>query len=90
MTPTIEQVLAAIEAHPATDYQMPDGRKLVQWQNLAFALFPKSSPAWRKPQGQPHGRDESEVTVFMSRLGALPEIQAFNFKGGTFFARRIQ
>ena len=86
--PTIEQVLAVIDAHPTSDYPMPSGQKFISWKNLAFELFPKGSPLWHRPKGMPHGLDQSPAYAFMDKLGFNPAIRSINSRGGQFYARK--
>lgn len=88
--PTIEQALAAIDAHDVSDYPMPNGQKFVSWRNLAFALFPKGSPLWKQPTGKPHGQNSSPAYAFMDALGGHPQIRSINARGTTFYARSYQ
>lgn len=88
--PTIEQVLAAIDNHPQSDYSMPSGQKLVSWRNLAYTLFPKNSPLWRRPKGMPHGQDQSPAYEFMSQLGKNPEIRVVNTRQTSFYGWKDQ
>lgn len=90
--PTIERVLEAIDrlpvgwTRPAGD---DAGRGFVSWQALAYDLFPKGSPHWRRPTGQPHGRDQSPAYAFMESLGFNPAIQTVRISGVEYFAKRL-
>lgn len=89
--PSIEQVLAAIDSLPA-EWTMPagpnKGLKFVSRGALAGALFNQGSPLWRRPKGQPHGRNNSPAWDFMERLGFKPEITVTRIKGIPYFARK--
>lgn len=89
--PSIETVLAAIDRLPA-DWTRPAGPdaglKFVSWRALAYELFPKGSPLWRQPQGQPHGRHYSPAYEFMDRLGFSPAIITARLSGQQLFARK--
>lgn len=89
--PTTAQVLEAIDRLPK-GWTRPAGADaglgFVSWQVLAYELFPKGSAAWRRPQGQPHGRDQSPAWSFMDRLGFDPAITTARISGVQYFARR--
>lgn len=88
--PTQDQVLETLDRlSPEASRHLPDGTPLVSWQQLAYALFEKGSPFWRRPVGQPHGLDQSPAYSFMDRLGfEIPEIRRLNIYGGQYFCRR--
>lgn len=89
--PSIDQVLAAIDRLPKgwTRPAGPDaGLGFVSWQVLAYELFPKGSPLWRRPQGQPHGLDQSPAWSFMNRLGFDPAITTARISNVQYFARK--
>lgn len=88
--PTEEDVLAAIDrlAPEAADH-LGDGTPLISWKQLSFALFEKGSPHWKRPEGQPHGRDQSPAVDFMDRLAFdMKSVRQVNLRGGSYFCRR--
>lgn len=84
--PTVEDALAIIDAAEVSEYPhtTADGAVFVSWKTIAFALFPKGSPHWKRPEGQPHGLDQSPAFEFMSRLGFDPRVRTIR---GQYFTR---
>lgn len=91
--PTTEDVLAAIDSLPSEwspEAGPHEGLKHVSWRALAYALFPKGSPLWRRPKDQPHGLDQSPAYAFMDRLGSDPRVKKVNTRQTSYYARMPQ
>lgn len=63
------------------------GKEWVSWWNLASALFRKGHPAWKRPEGKPHGLNDAPVTVFMSGLpnASAGRIERLIYRGSAYF-----
>lgn len=82
--PSFDQAAEILKTLPV-EHTHPNGRGFTSWKTLAFALFPKGSPAWIAPKGMPHGLDRSPAVVFMNDLQFSGKVKTTRHKNGHYF-----
>lgn len=82
--PTFEDAVAKLKDLPP-DKILPNGKAYVGWGSLAYVLFEKGSPHWKRPVGKPHGKDQSPAVNFMQDLQFSGQVETIRLGGTTFF-----